>query len=217
MKAPIYKASPVVPVASWTGCYVGGAVGYAWARDRDDEKAIATGAPSPFSPSSDASVSGVKLGGYLGCNCQMSAFVFGVEADGEWANLTGSADFSNTGTPPDHYDAGIDWQGSVRARLGYAFDRALLYATGGVAFAHINEHDVVGAIALSTDNASTRTGWTVGAGLDYAFTPQWIGRIEYRYADFGTFSYSPTVFAAFTENHKITEHAVRLGIAYKLF
>lgn len=215
VKAP---PPPIVPMYNWTGCYVGGQVGYGWGTDSDSETVTATGVPSPFSPATDANPNGAKLGGYVGCNWQVpaSAFVLGVEGDGEWAGLKDSTVFTGTGVPADSYEASIRWEASLRGRVGYAFDRALLYATGGVAFANVNEHDAVGG-GPSTDNASTRTGWTLGLGLDYAFTPNWIGRVEYRYADFGTFSYQPVVFPAFTENHKITENVIRFGLAYKFY
>jgi outer membrane immunogenic protein len=210
------KAPAMVAVApfSWSGCYLGVQVGYAWARDSDSERVTATGAASVFSPPNSASVSGGKIGGYLGCNLQTSAFVFGLEGDGDWANLKGSAAY-NTPPPSDFYETTIKSQGSVRGRLGYAVDRALFYVTGGVAFAKINEHDQAGVGVAFVNNSTTRSGWTVGGGVDYAFTNNWIGRAEYRYANFGTFSYVPTIFPAFTENHKITESAVRLGLAYK--
>jgi len=211
------KAPPAPPPSyfSWTGCYIGGDVGIVWARDRDNEVITATGAPSPFSPTDSAKPDGVKLGGYLGCNWQFAPqFVLGVEGDGEWTSAKGSANFV-TPAPPDFYETKIRAEGSVRGRIGYAFDHVLFYVTGGVAFADINEHDQVGVTGTSTDNSTTRAGWTIGAGFDYAFTANWIGRIEYRYADFGTFSYVPVVFAAFTENHKITENVVRIGLAYK--
>jgi outer membrane immunogenic protein len=57
--------------------------------------------------------------------------------------------------------------------------------------------------------------WTVGAGLEYAFLNNLIGRVEYRYSDFGTFSYAPAVFAPFVENHRITENQVLVGLSYK--
>ncbi len=211
VKAPI--AVPPPPY-SWTGCYIGGEVGYAWGRDRDNETVIATGAPSPFSPADSARVTGPKLGGYVGCNWEYQRFVFGVEADAEWADLKGSANYV-TPAPSDFYETTVKWQGSARGRIGYAFDRVLLYATGGVAFAHINEHDQVGVTGAFTDNSTTRTGWTAGAGIDFAITNNLIGRIEYRYADFGHFSYNPIVFAAFNENHRFTESAIRLGLAWK--
>jgi outer membrane immunogenic protein len=212
--APVYKAPPVIaPVAfSWAGCYIGAQVGYAWGRDRDNE--TFDGVDTLVSPATAANVNGFKAGGNVGCNYQTGAVVFGVEGDAEWAHLTGSTTFSNEEFPPDFYQTNVDFQGSVRGRIGYAFDRVLLYVTGGVAFAHINEHDVSGLTGAFTDTATTRTGWTVGGGLDYAFTNNWIGRVEYRYADFGTFSYTSSLFGA-TENHKFTENAVRVGVAYK--
>jgi outer membrane immunogenic protein len=209
---------PVVTAYNWTGCYLGAQAGYGWGRDSDHETVTATGVTSIFSPLNSASLSGGKLGGYLGCNWQMpgSAFVFGVEGDGEWANDKGSTNF-HTPAPPDYYNAKIRWDGSLRGRVGYAFNNVLLYATGGVAFANINEQDVVGGGAPSTSNSSTRTGWTLGAGLDFAFAPRWIARVEYRYADYGTYSYHPVVFGGFTENHKVTDNTIRFGIAYKFF
>jgi outer membrane immunogenic protein len=69
------------------------------------------------------------------------------------------------------------------------------------------------------NNTAVRTGWTLGAGFDYAATARWLVRIEYRYADFGTFRYNTAVFGlpALAENHRITENAVRLGLAYKFW
>jgi outer membrane immunogenic protein len=109
-------------------------------------------------------------------------------------------------------------QSSIRGRLGYLVEpRLIVYATGGAAFASIKEHDVLAATGAFTDNSATRTGWTLGAGLDYALTDRWIGRVEYRYANFGTFSYNAAVFGPVTESHKTTENAFRLGLAYKFW
>jgi outer membrane immunogenic protein len=213
--APVYTKAPVVAPFSWTGFYLGADAGYAWARDRDTETVLATGAPSVFSPTSAAQLKGFKAGGYLGYNWQISAFVFGVEADAEYAHLTGQATFPNT-APADFYEGRIRNEESVRGRIGYAMNNALFYATGGVAFASITEHDVsVSGGRGAFDTSSSRTGWTAGAGIDYAFTRNWIGRVEYRYADFGNFSYTSPAFPAFVETHKITENVVRGGIAYK--
>lgn len=211
--APIYAKAPVVAPWSWTGFYLGADVGYAWSRDKDDETVLATGLPSDFSPTSAAELHGFKAGGFAGYNWQWSSLVIGLEADADYAHLTGTATFPNT-SAADFYEGRIRNQESVRGRIGHAFDHALLYATGGVAFADIDEHDASG-IGIFNDNSTMRTGWTAGAGLDYAFNQNWIGRAEYRYSDFGTFSYNPTVFVDFVENHKITENAVRAGIAYK--
>jgi outer membrane immunogenic protein len=212
---PIYSAPAPLPVFSWTGFYVGVQGGYSWTRDFDDEKLTATGAPSDYTPGSAASPDGTRIGGYLGYNWQVSSLVLGLEADGEFANAKDSTTFSNTGSPPDFYETTIRSQGALRGRVGFAFDRLLLYATGGVALADIKEHDEVGATGESADNSTTRSGWTVGSGLDFMVTNKLIGRIEYRYADFGTFSYTPVVFPDFTENHSITENTIYVGLAYK--
>lgn len=219
VRVPVSQPPLIVPVYNWSGCYLGGQIGYAWAEDSNRETVTATGATSLFTPATNAKPRGGKLGSYLGCNWQVpaSAVVVGLEGDIDWASMSDTVNFTNTGAPPDHYETKIRWQGSVRGRLGYAFNRLLVYAAGGFAFANINEHDVTGATGIATDNSSTRSGWTVGAGLDWAFAGNWVARIEYRYADFGTFSYNPAVFAGFTENHDITENAVRIGLSYKFW
>jgi outer membrane immunogenic protein len=204
---------------NWGGCYLGGSLGYAWGRDFDIETVTATGLLSGSSPTDSANANGVKLGGYLGCNWLMGGpWVIGAEGDGEWANLRGTTTFPNTGPPSDFYDTHIDDQSSIRGRIGYLLEpRLIVYATGGAAFASIKEHDVLAATGAFTDNSATRTGWTLGAGLDYALTDRWIGRVEYRYANFGTFSYNPAMFGPVTESHKTTENAFRLGLAYKFW
>jgi outer membrane immunogenic protein len=215
--APVYKAGPPprALVYNWTGCYVGAQVGYAWQRDRDNETFTANGGGSPFSPAPTniAQPDGVKAGGYTGCNWQTdNPLVLGIEGDAEYANLKGSATFPNT---PDFYESRTNFQASLRGRIGYAVDRALLYATGGLAWANIKERDIAGTTGLTNEISTTRTGWTVGAGLEYAFGDRWLGRVEYRYSDFGTLQYQPAVFPRFTENHRVTENAIRVGLSYK--
>ena len=218
--APVYyKAPPMVPLFSWTGCYVGADVGGGFVHDSDHETTPA-GATSPFSPTSSANPAGVMAGGFLGCNYQFSSgIVIGAEGDANWANIRGgTAQFPGSGLPGlpnDFYETRSDFQASARGRLGYAFNRTLVYATGGAAWAHSVEHDVSVATGIANDTSSTRPGWTVGAGLEYAFLNNLIGRVEYRYSDFGTFSYSPAVFAPFTENHRITENQILVGLSYK--
>jgi outer membrane immunogenic protein len=209
IRAPVYKAPPPMVVYNWSGCYLGGQLGYAWQRDRLNETLTATGATTD---TLTASPNGFKGGGYLGCNWQWSGpFVVGLEADAEYADLTGSANYTASA---DYFDSRTHFQGSVRGRIGYAFDRALFYATGGWAVARVEHKYVTPGISESFTN--TLNGWTVGGGVDYAFAGNWIGRIEYRYADFGNVTNVPVVaWTGFTEKHAITEHAVRIGLAYK--
>jgi outer membrane immunogenic protein len=172
------------------GCHAGGNIGYAWASDRDTETVLATGLLSPFSPTDTVFANGVKAGGYLGCDWQFaSPYVIGIEGDLEWADVKGTVTFPNSGTPLNFYDMRIDNQSSVRGRVGYAFERLLLYATVGGAFGHITEHDVIGATGQFSDASATRTGLTAGAGVDIAATERRTLRIEYRYTNFGTVAY----------------------------
>lgn len=214
--APPVRDYPIyVPAFNWQGFYVGVQGGYLWAHDSDHERYAYTGEPSPYTPAHKASPDGAKIGGYLGYNWQAAQWVFGLEADGELTDAKDSTPFSNTGSPPDFYRTTIRSQGALRARIGYAFDRALLYGAGGVAYADIKEHDERGDTGEYSSISTTRSGWTLGAGLDLALTNNWIGRAEYRYCDFGRFSYTPYVFPDFTERHCITENAVSFGLAYR--
>ena len=214
---------PPMPAMNWSGFYLGVDVGGGWGNDSDHEVSNTSGMTSFFTPSAPASLSGVKAGGYLGFNWQGLGLVLGVEGDGEFSNLSGRTTYPNTGIPADSYKATIESDGSIRGRIGYPVNfglpflgNVLPYVTGGLAIGRINEHDQVGATGASTNLSKTLTGWTVGTGLDLAFAPQWIGRIEYRHADFGSFSYTTPLFAAFIENHKnITEDVIRVGLAYR--
>ena len=153
-------------------------------------------------------------GAHAGFNWQAGVLVFGVEGDLEAARLRHRTVYPLSA--PDTFSSETEWQGSLRGRLGFAIDRALVYATGGIAFADIR-HTYFEAIARASQSfSSTRTGWTVGAGIEYAFTPNWTARVEYRYADFGRKIDVPAaVFPGFIEEHEETQHAVRVGVSYK--
>lgn len=212
-----YYGPAYVPVYNWTGLYLGVHGGYAWGRDSDTEKVSGTHYLSDFSPDGDAYPEGGLIGGFVGYNWQMWRWVFGVEGNGEYLHATDSTPFSNTGSPPDFYETTIGTQGAVRGRIGYAFGRVLLYAAAGPAWAHIKERYVVGSTGESSDDSETKGGFTVGTGLDFALNDFLFGRIEYRYADFGTFRTHPAVFSGFTEHHDITENVVYFGLAYRFW
>jgi outer membrane immunogenic protein len=113
------------------------------------------------------------------------------------------------------YNTSIPVQGSIRGRLGVAFDRALLYATGGGEFAGFDTSYT--GIGTFDRGSHTQAGWTIGGGIEYAVTGNWSIRAEYRYADFGHLA-DPTPFAfgfgSFVNHHE-TENAVRAGFSYK--
>jgi len=230
---PTHKApAPYVPapIFTWTGFYVGAQVGAGWTKDKVSDFAANNGA---LLGTGNLDKSGIVGGLHAGYNMQTGSIVYGLEADLELSGLskTSGALFAGNALVGGVYSFSqkIDWQGSVRGRLGYASGPALFYVTGGLAFANVkygysnpinfaNTAFAVGAGSYSF--SSVRTGWTLGAGLEYAFNNNWSARIEYRYTDFGSFTNSTgalpvTMWSNENIKHKLTEQAVRVGITYK--
>jgi outer membrane immunogenic protein len=207
MRAPVTKAPPraVAPGYSWTGCYIGVQGGFAW---QGVNNSFSVTGLDPFTAEGDQDGSGGVVGGHVGCNLQTGHWVWGIEGDGEWASIKGD----DGGIGGDTNEFKVRFMASIRGRLGVTWDRTLFYATGGVAF--------MGARSSVLDPgeqeriSDTLTGWTVGAGIEHAFTPNFTARIEYRYADFGEKDF---VFPinGYTERHDIHVHAVRFGLTYK--
>ena len=200
-KAPV---SPYVsaPVFTWTGLYVGGQIGAGWSRDSVTTLGV-VGAGS-------LNTSGIIGGLHAGYNQQFGQIVLGIEGDIEAVNLKTTALISTTQTSQ------INPQGSIRGRLGYAIDNALIYATGGVAFETFKTSYPVSGLSFQT----SRTGWTLGGGLEYALTKNWTARVEYRYANFGNVTDSAVVGVGLgggvtSSRHSISEQAVRVGVSYK--
>jgi outer membrane immunogenic protein len=147
------------------------------------------------------------LGGLVGYNFQVNRVVLGFEGAGG-ARL-GSAVTVAAPSPIGNLTVGSSAYGDLRGRLGYAVaDRALVYTTGGAAFgdAALNTlNTLLGGLPVSV--STTRTGWTAGAGLDYALADHWIGRVEYRYRDLGR--------AAAPVPVSLTSKALMVGLIYK--
>jgi len=213
---PVYAPPPF----SWTGLYLGGQVGYAFG-------SLGSNLLSPagfdfFYPNQFSyTPQGVIGGAHLGYNLQISQWLLGLEGDVDGTGLsrTYSAPFGFIG--PAGFGATIHStqpiQGSIRLRAGIAWDRALLYATGGAAFTGIKTSY---ASFFGYDSISrTRAGWTVGGGIEYAITDNWSIRGEYRYADFGRYNdfliNSGSFFGTSVHSH-LTENRVQVGFSYKL-
>src|SRR4051812_42277850 len=218
VKAPAYA-----PPFSWNGCYVGGNVGGAWA-DIDSPGNIPGLTVIPSRGRSSSAAAGPQAG----CNWQPTANgVFGLEGDIKWLNLKRSHDFPTTVSGEDTVGSQttkLRWLTTVRARLGYAWDRSLFYMTGGLAGGGVKSSvsaAIVGDSPLFSGSTSdTRWGWTVGAGYEYAFTRAISGKLEYLHFDLGNVSYPvPRVGATSSEwtgNAKVSGDLVRVGINVKL-
>ena len=168
-------AAPVRAFYNWTGCYVGGNGGGFWVRREWSDEFFG------FGDSGDRSASGGLGGVQVGCNYQVSQLVFGVQGDWDW----GSASFSHTRPFAPFFTDQVDTKSlaSVTGRVGFAWDRFLLYAKGGGAWIQTDFN--VQTAAGSFSSSGTRSGWTVGIGGEYAFL-QWLtGFIEYDHYGFG--------------------------------
>ena len=173
-KAP----APIVEVWNWTGFYIGGQVGGAWS-DHGWDNVSLTNEPVGHTASS------VAGGGHIGYNWQFNQIVFGVEAEANWTNLRGSS--ISVVNPAVTYSTSIDWYATVVGRLGFAFGRAMVYGTGGVAFTDVETRGVNGVID-SFANSSQRTGWTAGVGFAYQITPNWIAGVDYKHLQFDKYN-----------------------------
>jgi outer membrane immunogenic protein len=182
----VYKAprAPIVAplVQPWSGCYVGAHIGGGWGRAKWIDPQPAPGQVSTDEGTSD--ISGFLAGGQVGCNHQIGPWVFGAEADASWADLTG--DHPNPIFVPDIMHTKVNALGTVTGRIGRSFDRALFYVKGGGAWTDIDYSVSTPAAGVFATASEMRWGWTVGAGVEYALTPEWSLKFEYGYLDFGT-------------------------------
>jgi outer membrane immunogenic protein len=190
------KAVPYLAVYNWTGFYAGVNLGYGWGRASDDTGAV-------------SSMNGVIGGGQIGYNWQMNNLVVGLETDFQGSGQKQSAS-GFIGLVPVTVSDRIRYFGTVRARLGYAFDRTLLYVTGGYAYTNVSA-DITTPFGSASSN-TTKSGGTVGAGVEYAFAGPWSAKAEYLYVDTGTQS---VTLLGVTDNVRIKNHIARVGLNYR--
>jgi outer membrane immunogenic protein len=203
------------PSYDWTGFYIGGHIGGAWDH-RDAEIFSSAGA---LLASGSTNSSGVMGGGQIGFNFALAPnWIAGIEADVSGADLRNSV-IGAAGL--GQRDNDIDVFGTVRGRLGYAWNNWLLFGTGGFAWgdAHLTRTQLVGtvnnAIPGTVESASAiGVGWAAGAGLEWGFARNWAARIEYLHLDLGTQSFLFPL-AAQRIDAKATIDVARFGLSYK--
>jgi outer membrane immunogenic protein len=198
-KAPV-APPPVEQVYNWTGFYIGGHVGGAFSGD------------NTFG-NNDARFLG---GAQIGADYQFAPnWVAGIEAQYSW--LSGRNDNNGLVFPPAGV-ATLDNKaiGSVTGRLGYAFGPVLAYAKGGYAFVDRDLNVTnFGAPAPVSTSGRSRDGYTVGAGLEYMFAPNWSAKAEYQYYDFGKTTITAGPPALVGTSFKNDEHTVKAGLNYR--
>jgi len=193
---PSYKAPAyVAPLFTWTGFYVGLNGGYGFGKSNWDVPAVS------LSPK------GVVAGATLGYNLQTGYWVWGFEGDFDWSNIKGSA-ACGAGT----CETKNDWLGTARLRAGYAgWNNWLPYITGGAAFGSIKASN-----SAASSASKTKFGWTAGVGIEYAFLGNWSTKLEYLYADLGSFDCGSACSGGVTpDNVSFKTNIVRAGINYR--
>jgi len=182
-----YTKAPAMPAAvyNWTGFYVGGFGGYAWENTSNNPK-----------------MKGGFAGGTVGYNWQTSNIVFGLEADAAWADVNASA-----GALGVAVSSKTDALGTVRGRVGVAFDRVLLYTTGG--YAWVDNKISASLLGVTVSDSKFHSGWTVGAGVEAFVAPQWSVKGEYLYR-----SLSGQTYFGVVPSGTLNLHSVQFGVNY---
>jgi outer membrane immunogenic protein len=200
--APVAPVVYAPPVYNWSGFYIGGNVGGGFANSSWTDSF--TGANDTFSKD------GFIGGGQIGANVQFNWLVLGVEGDFDWTGLKGSGTDSNGNT----INTNTQWTSTVTGRVGAAFDRLLVYGKGGVAFAN-DESSVNTLSGVSASTTFTRTGWTAGAGLEYALAQNWTAKIEYDYLGFGSETLDLSLPTVPNPTASLNVQEVKAGINFK--
>jgi outer membrane immunogenic protein len=184
------KAPAISPAINWSGFYIGAMGGYA---------AEATSDP--------LAIKGGFAGGTLGYNWQSGMFVAGIEADGAWADISRTVSVGPI-TASDR----VESLGTVRGRVGVAFQQVLLYGTGGFAWA--DNKLSASALGVTFSDSKVHTGWAAGAGVEWMFTPGWSLKAEYLYRRFESETYFAAQLPPGIASGSLAMHSGQFGINY---
>jgi outer membrane immunogenic protein len=238
VKAP----PPPASAFTWTGWYVGANAGYSWGNPSSDTTLtgfVTTGVVTA-AHSEALKFSGAVGGVQVGYNYQAwNRWVAGLEADWQATSENASLHYLDPysgagpfcpivcvpffGAATTDYEASILWFGTVRGRLGYAWDRILIYTTGGFAYGDVRLRGSVndsGVFLTPYNGTSTfslsqaRTGWTLGGGIEGALTNNWSWKAEYLYIDLGAMNTTiagPFTGETVTLHSNFTDNIVRVG------
>jgi outer membrane immunogenic protein len=224
------------PAFTWTGGYAGSNIGVGFLDSRADPACInpagvSLGNGCAIAPRFNLHSAGFIGGMQSGYNLQFNSIVVGVESDIQGAGIDKSTSstgtFPQTGgtfTAPGTITAKerLDYFGTVRGRVGYAYDRLLIYATGGLIYADTNlsYSRLFPAVSFVGSNDSLRFGGVIGGGLEYAFTDRWSAKIEGLYYNLGDKTLLTSALPApngFQTGYKFRDEGeiIRIGLNYR--
>ena len=244
--APMVAPVVAVPVFTWTGFYVGVNAGYGFGDSNSDQTSYFIGTNTGVPTAGTLTLNnfrgddreGFVGGAQVGYNIQFGAFVAGIEADLQYADLGGrnaerfgtAGTFTFTGNPAAGVTSvvtndisSLEYFGTVRARLGFAFDRALVYGTGGFAYGGTDRGNNFCGAFRSCNNDDVSVGYALGGGVEYAFTNNLTFKLEGLYVNLGdngnnaAAAFDPATRTLFLEDRKqdMDFGVVRVGVNYK--
>lgn len=236
------KAPMIDPAYNWAGYYAGVNAGYGWSND----SVHIAGTPNfdafvglAIDPVIASNAKGALGGVQAGYNNQINQFVWGVEADFDWADIKraqtdvrpavggGATLFTTAGAQK------LDLFGTVRGRMGWTFDRLMIFTTAGLAYGHVRVSNITGSVggggtfcdgggfADCTNASSSKTlvGAAFGAGLEWAFAGNWSTKAEYLHYELGSVSYTAinagNPLNPYSIKHDVFGDIVRVGLNYK--
>jgi outer membrane immunogenic protein len=203
-----YTKAPVMvdPAYNWSGFYLGGHVGAIWGRSRVFDNGVLT--------ESGAATDGIVGGILVGYNWQTGPAVLGVEADFGGSNARGHGTLVAPPLPrePNTYD--IRWDSHLVGKAGFAADRWLIFATGGLAIAGFDFREGAQPPAPPPGSiGATYVGFSVGGGVEYVFTQNLLGRLQYIYDDFGGKNFTAADGGTYRVN--LTSQTLRGALSWK--
>jgi outer membrane immunogenic protein len=202
--APVYAPPPF----TWTGFYVGGNFGGAWASTALTDNLTGAAVTS--------NLGGWLGGGQLGFNYQMGGFVWGVEGTFDWTSINSiTGGIVTLAGPVLQVGAKTTWVSTLAGRFGFAADRALFYGKAGGGWVGNNATVTNLATGASASSSNTNSGWVLGAGVEYAFTPNWTAKVEYDYLGMRGWTATSPVGVLDTVNVKRQLNIITAGINYK--
>jgi outer membrane immunogenic protein len=216
-KGLVTKAPPAMRSYGWQGAYIGGHVGWGFGTDRwtDTFGDVAGIAGSSLGMKTNGFIGGAQLG----YNFQAGHWVYGVEGQFSWSAIKGDESGSlppATGT----FDSRNRWLASVTGRVGYALPRSLIYLKGGAAWTDYSHDFLLNGVAgplIFPGTSGTRSGWTIGGGIERAINDNWSFRTEYAFYDFGSEGYNTShpLFGPARMNIEQQIHTVTFGVNYR--
>ncbi|MGH6676575.1 MAG: outer membrane protein [Xanthobacteraceae bacterium] len=205
--APMAPAAPVAyapQIYNWTGIYVGGHIGGGYSNSSWSD---------PFGAANNDNFSSLGFlgGAQVGANAQFNRLVLGVEGDFSWLNSTNSG----TDSIGEGLNSNVQWTSTVTGRIGAAFNRLLVYGKGGLALAQ-DQSTLTDLGGNTATDSLLRTGWTVGAGLEYALDDNWSAKIEYDYLGFGAQNMNfTTPLESVSSNAGLNVQEIKAGLNFR--